>query len=233
MDRFDKLLQELIRDYPNDQWIEHFLSLHESDIEQDIRMQISVYKSALHSLDESSWQALKAKVNKLFKQSDSIRGKQQFFNQLNEVLAYKYLKDHGYSNITFVPEGTKEGVKSPDLEFEEQGKKGLCEVKTINKSDEELNRCEVFDSSIYAELSDGFINKFKFHLDNAQEKMPNSNSKKLVYMVVHFDDLLLSFFSKYEKEILSIIEKEYADLEIFVQVGLVGNRNIHYVPKNA
>ena len=230
MDRFDTLLQDLASEHPNDCWITRYQALYEFDDEQYIRNQLSIYKDAINSLDEIAWKALLGKIKKLFKQNDPLRGKQQFFNQLNEALAYKFLKNCGYSNIVFISEGRE---KTPDNKFEQDKYKGLCEVKTINKSKEEYDRVETYDSSEYANLGEGFINKFKYHIDNALEKMPDPDLRKLVYLIVHFDDVLLSFFWVYEEQILSLIKEKYPSLEIFIQVGLVGNRYIHYVPNNS
>src|ERR1039458_3272431 len=64
------------------------------------------------------------------------RGWQALFDRLNEAKAYRYLTKIGCSSVVFIPRTIKQ---TPDSEGWLEGQQILCEVKTINISDEEVN----------------------------------------------------------------------------------------------
>ena len=118
--------------------------------------------------------SLKEKIEKLFKSNSRGRGKQPFFNELNEELVYEYLKKCGCYDLSFPLEGKVQGLKMSDLEFKENGNFGMCEVKTISVSDVEKKRFtegEVYPGSVYSSLDLGFLNKLKSDIDNSLTKM--------------------------------------------------------------
>ncbi|MCK9606635.1 MAG: hypothetical protein M0R33_09320 [Methylomonas sp.] len=134
----------------------------------------------------------------------------------------------------FLPERGSIGLKTSDLSFEENSAYGLCEVKTIGVSDEELDRYEkgeVFSTTVYRELGEGFFNKLGSLIENALEKMQEPIEKKLIFFVVHFDDHALYFFSTYEKEIKRFVGLKYPSIEIYFQMALNVDKRIHYIPQ--
>jgi hypothetical protein len=236
MCRFGSLIAELNKSFQDDWWLKEYQSVIDSNFDGLLRAQVSIYDTALCSLDENACVTLKKKITPLFKQNSGRRGKHQFFNQLNEALAYKYLIDRGCTNIMFLPERSREGLKTADLSFEEKASAGLCEVKTINISEEEHDRFEaeeVFAASVYRELDEGFFKKLRSDIDNALEKMQEPVEKKLVFFVIHFDDMAHYFFQTHKKQITRCLGEEYPSTEIYIRVGLNTNMRIHHVPKSA
>ena len=93
-------------------------------------------EQAWQKLDPDAWAFLKDKAQRYLTVKDSNgRGWQQLFDILNEAYAYNFLKDDGCSNVKFIQESS---LSSPDLKAEKDGCKVLCEVKTINISDDEV-----------------------------------------------------------------------------------------------
>jgi hypothetical protein len=88
MPGFHQLIVELERKFPDDWWIK---SRRESeDLMPGSFPQVQFYEKALQTLDEESWTILSEKARKTFLEPPSDRGKYQFFNLLNEALAYEY-----------------------------------------------------------------------------------------------------------------------------------------------
>jgi len=87
-----------------------------------------MYSLALNCLDEKSWERLKRKAEEMFKENRSRRGKQAFFNILNETFAYQYLITLGNTNVTLLSERKKH--KTPDISYGSEVIQ-YCEVKTI------------------------------------------------------------------------------------------------------
>ena len=93
-------------------------------------------EQAWQKLDPDAWTFLKDKAQRyLTVKNSNGRGWQQLFDILNEAYAYNFLKDDGCSNVQFIQESS---LSSPDLKAEKNECKVLCEVKTINISDDEV-----------------------------------------------------------------------------------------------
>lgn len=93
-------------------------------------------EQAWQKLAPDAWAFLKDKAQRYLTVKDSKgRGWQQLFDIINEAYAYNFLKDDGCSNIQFIPSSPR---RSPDLKAEKNGCTVLCEVKTINISDDEV-----------------------------------------------------------------------------------------------
>jgi hypothetical protein len=97
----------------------------------------------LARLDPKAWRDLIEKVLPCSCSKQESRGWQQFWDLLNESRGYVLLKDRGYSEITFVePEVLKKGQPSKHAEFigESSSSRAIIEVKTINRSEDDLER---------------------------------------------------------------------------------------------
>jgi hypothetical protein len=68
---------------------------------------------------------------------DKARVLQPLYNTLNEAKGHNHLTRIGCANVHFIPESAIEGQKTPDLGADAQGRKVLCDIKTINISDKE------------------------------------------------------------------------------------------------
>ena len=109
-------------------------------------------------LDAESWKALKSEARAYLTRHDpNGRGWQQLIDVLNQARAHNYLVELGCSGVRFVPRGTKE---TPDLEGTLDTRKVLCEVKTINISEQEANRRNSGQGGyISNSLNDQFLKK--------------------------------------------------------------------------
>ena len=70
-------------------------------------------ENELSGLDADQWDFLKDKIRPRLTSRDERRGWSQFFETLNEVRGYVYLKRIGCSGIRFIP--SESGKKTPDL----------------------------------------------------------------------------------------------------------------------
>lgn len=207
MDKIKELIDEVVQLYPTDDFFRTFWS--DIEVLESIRRKYIELNAYLSVIDTDSWRVLKAKAIEHFKDHREGQRKQGFFNQLNESKAYSYLKKSGCVNLRFIPE---EKNKTPDIEGKYQDNRILCEVKTIDISEDEINRrrnSEVYDISVYCKLSKGFVNKFKSAFENAKSKFFDySKTDKdilMVYFVISFDDFVGYYNENYEQQLKSIV----------------------------
>lgn len=96
----------------------------------------AVWEKELQSLDPAAWTCLRSKASHYLKRRERGRGHQQRFDALGEAFAYNHLRQSaGCSKVSFIPE---RDVRTPDLEGVLGCGRILCEVKTINISDDEV-----------------------------------------------------------------------------------------------
>jgi hypothetical protein len=162
----------------------------------------------LQALDLNSWKDLKHKASSYLMKPDYAKGGwwHQLIETLNEARGYNYLKDIGCSSIKFIPSAIINGVEAPDLKGELNNFSVLCEVKTINISDEEayarrFGACR----TITDQLGDGFFNKLMSDLLKAQRQMKayddGENIRRIAYVIIDFDDALGEYKEDYFHEI--------------------------------
>ncbi|HLQ24458.1 MAG TPA: hypothetical protein VK138_01110 [Acidiferrobacterales bacterium] len=166
------------------------------------------YEREFQRLDAVSWKNLKDEARPYLTAFDTKgRGQQQLISILNQARAYNYLIDLGCSRLCFIPRAKKMGQETPDLEGELNGRKVLCEVKTIQPSKDEVNRQQEGDVDSTTNLLDEkFIyDKLKPTLCKAKSQMKsydNSDEVKCVaFMVVNFDDFLGEYKAEYFAQI--------------------------------
>jgi hypothetical protein len=162
----------------------------------------------LQALDLNSWKVLKHKASSYLTKPDYVKGGwwHQLIEALNEARGYNYLKSIGCSNIKFIPSAIINGVETPDLKGELNNFSILCEVKTINISDEEAyTRRSGGCRTITDQLGDGFLNKLASDLLKAQRQMKayddGENVRRIAYVIIDFDDLLGEYKEDYFYEI--------------------------------
>ncbi|MGB9366215.1 MAG: PIN domain-containing protein [Xanthobacteraceae bacterium] len=158
----------------------------------------------LQRLDLASWEVLKSEAKLLLTARDAVRGWQALFDILNHAKAYNHLKKLGCTEIAFVPRATRQ--QTPDLKAVIDGKKLLCEVKTINPSDDEaLRRQTASVGTIRDRLESGFFNKLASDLARAKAQMlaydAEATTRKVVYVIVNFDDHLHEYADRYQTQI--------------------------------
>jgi hypothetical protein len=93
------------------------------------------WERTLQGLDPNAWEHLKDECRpRLNARSHAGRGWEQLFDILNEARAYNFLRFVGGTEVHFIP---RDDEKTPDLECYLSPARVLCEVKSINISDDE------------------------------------------------------------------------------------------------
>ena len=167
----------------------------------------------LEGLEQTAWESLKNEAKQyLVRKDKSGRGWQQLFDILNQAYGYNYLKTLQCTTIRFVPRSTKEGVETPDIEGESNSGRVLCEVKTMNISQDEVQaRHEVKVRSIKNQLEQPFFGKLDSIITKAKSQLsaydPRDEAKHCVYICICFDDLV----GHYEDEYLGQIDRHLTD----------------------
>jgi hypothetical protein len=164
----------------------------------------------LVGLDSASWGCLKAEIVPLMTKRSSARGWRELFDKLNEAKGYNYLVRIGCTDVKFIP---RSSAKTPDLRGSLGATKVLCEIKTINISENE-SACRNNGSvrEISTQLQVGFFNKLKSDLEKARDQMttycPAVGTKKIAYVIINYDDMLHEYEAAYSTQINSFLATE-------------------------
>lgn len=153
----------------------------------------AVLEEELQSLDDESWIQLRSEASELCLHHSVDRGWNKLFEKLNEAKGYRFLQSLGCENIIFIPRSKKNGIETPDLEAKLNDGYVLCEVKTINVSDSLLSaRRNIKVRDVQSTLPEGLKNKLKDVVAKAHSQLSvyRDNAKKLIYLVISFDDEL-------------------------------------------
>jgi hypothetical protein len=163
------------------------------------------WERELQGLDNAAWQALRDEaLPYLSRRSSGGRGWQQLFDILGQARAYNYLKQSvGCSTVRFIP---RSNVETPDLEGFLLSGRMLCEVKTVNISDEEVRARKTpaarFNSD---QLPEGFFRKLDSDILKAKRQLPANdpacNERHLVYVNICFDDWVGTYRTNYAQQI--------------------------------
>jgi hypothetical protein len=176
------------------------------------------WEGALQSLDTDAWECLKNEASpRLMASNKRGRGWQGLFDILNQAHAYNYLKRIGCTGVVFVPR-TK--TKTPDLEGWIDGGKILCEVKTLNISDDEIQgRRGGIVRNFAIRLEAGFFGKLRDAIAAAQHQMcvfdTLGSARHMVYVSPCFDDFLGECKEEYFRQIDDhLVEHPFDGIEI-------------------
>jgi len=152
-------------------------------------------EDALEALDSVAWEFLRKEASDRTKW-DAKRGQTQLIDILNQARAYSYLRKIDCSDIYFIPRSNKKGGKTPDLQGALGQIKVICEVKTINVSDNEAlrrrgGRSRHNDPPL--NLEKGFFKKIKSCLVIAKNQMEACAEGKevmlIIYIILNFDNI--------------------------------------------
>ena len=229
MPRFHELVEELEKQFPTDWWI---ASRRESAriLDENSFPQIAVYDHALCTLDDDSWAILSEKAREVFSEPRNDRGKHQFFNLLNEALAYEHLILEGFNSVRLLRANSRN--KSPDICYRTDSEIRYCEVKTIGVSDEELARTksdEAFSSAIYSSLNHKFFAKLCSTISTAKKQIEAVKGNGSVYLIIYFDDFAFDHYETYKNQITEFLASAFSTQEVIVRVNIANARYIfHY-----
>jgi hypothetical protein len=181
------------------------------------------WEKELQGLDTDAWQCLKGKASPYLKRKDNCRGWQQLFDALGEASAYNYLRrSEGCSKVWFVPESDG---RTPDLEGVRDGVRVLCEVKTINISDDEVRarRGPPAVRKVSDRLMEGFFRKLDSDISIAKGQLqsydPGSDARHLLYINICFDDWLGFYGEDYLGQISQHLLATPPNIEVVVKTG--------------
>lgn len=164
----------------------------------DKKLAYEDWEKDLQGLDSDAWNCYKDRMHPLLNKK-SKRGWQAVFDVRNEVKGYNYLRSIGCKDISFISPSRKQQQKTPDLRGSLQDEEILCEVKTINISEDEIEARHsiAVQKATTQQLSEGFCGKFVCTLVNAQGQLkaydPRHQARWLVYMLINFDDFLAAY----------------------------------------
>lgn len=191
------------------------------------------WERTLQTLDLDAWEFLRNEARPYLTCRDGKgRGWEQLFNILNQARAYSYLKATGCSNIRFIPRADAQGLETPDVEAVLGSNRLLCEVKSVNNSQDEVNaRTKLTVRSIAIRLDPGFFKKLQSDIDKAKNQMyaydQCGTTARLVYINLRFDDFLAQCKEDYFRQI-----DEYLSENPVTAVNLVfsNDRTAFYKP---
>ena len=167
-------------------------------------------EAVLSVLDGEAWKVLKGAASAHLSQPSRHKGRgwQALFDALSEARGYAYLHKTGCTDIHFV---ARRDGPTPDIEATKDGRRVLCEVKTINISDDEAGRRRLFytgtpvASRTPTELGLPYLSKLSKTLANAVRQLnaadPTSAARRIVFAVLNFDDWVGDYYPAYFREI--------------------------------
>lgn len=232
-----ELINKVKEKYPNDHFFDEIKDFLK---EPTAASQYKAYETALSYLDENSLKIMIDKALIAFKsnykpkrvsgdQSGEKINKRSFFDHLNEVFGYQFLVQKGYENVRLLAEDKNKKNKTPDLEYEKNGIKYYCDVKTINRSDDDIERfrCrKVFSALVYEELSSPFLTKISSAIQSASDQIKSKNTAGMVFLFINFDDFTLAHYQRYKEQIIELLLSQTMP-EIYIKVHLTANKWIH------
>jgi len=166
--------------------------------------------AVLSALDGDDWTVLKAEAaRRLVRPSNQTgRGWQALFDVVSEARGYAYLCQLGCTNIHFIP---RDDGPTPDIEATTEGRRVLCEVKTINISDDEAGRRRrVYSGTPVAsrtptDLGAAYLSKLSKILTHAVRQLdaadPSRAARRIIFVVLNFDDWVGDYYPAYFREI--------------------------------
>jgi hypothetical protein len=181
------------------------------------------YERSLQSLDLRAWEALKEKVAPRLTARHAKRGWTQLFDTLGEADAYNHLKSTlGCTSVTFIPESSKKHHKTPDLEGVYAEGQILCEAKTINISDSEIDaigESHVRNGDFHRELTPEFLGKLTKVIGEAKSQIEafddGTGARHLVYVTIYFDDWLGRFHEQHSRDIDTYLAANPPGVEVY------------------
>jgi len=173
------------------------------------------WEALLQDLDPKSLETfLRKAAGKVSAQRNPDRGWSQLVESMNEVRGYQYAHSLGYTTVHLLDE---QAHPFPDIEAYNANGKCLIEVKTIQKSDEELRkRGQVQSEELGLPIRlRRLIKKRYSHAVKQISGHPLADSaRKICYMVINLD--LRTLLAKENKRLLEVfIQELQTEVEIY------------------
>ncbi|WNB76446.1 hypothetical protein [Methylomonas koyamae] len=189
-------------------------------------------------LDTESWRYLKNEARPYLTSKQNSRGWEQLISILNQARAYNHLFDIGCQDIRFIPRAVIEGIKTPDLVGTLNGRRVVCEVKTINVSDIETDRRNSGGVGASSDvLEPGFFKKLKSDLNQAKRQLDAHDNSDgcmhIAFVVPNFDDFLAEYKANYFQQIDEYLGRETAPCLEVVFFNQITTFHVKVALKNA
>jgi hypothetical protein len=158
-------------------------------------------------LDTEAWEHLKGEAFSYLTARDAKgRGWEQLISILNQARAHNYLTEIGCSRVRFIPRAKRRGQETPDLEGDLKGRRVICEVKTINRSQAEVNKQQAGRAGSTRNFLDApFFKKLDSGLTKAKRQMDafggGEEAKCIAFIVINFDEWLGEYKCEYFAQI--------------------------------
>jgi hypothetical protein len=169
-------------------------ALNQTLLERGKREYFEKIEVTLQGLDEVAWAAIKKKLKRWPKvRAHEHRALEPLYELLNEAKGYNYLKGIGCSNVRFVSVSTRQNEKTPDLAAEHRGQRVLCDVKTINRSYNEVERARIGGVATSPErVPEELVAKIRKTAESARAQIncydPDGTAQRIAYFVVSYDE---------------------------------------------
>jgi hypothetical protein len=188
------------------------------------------YERAFAKLDEESWSNLVRKAVMHFHETRPHQVKGPFFDQLNDAFAYSWLLRQHFQQVRVLREnsGSRQS-RQPDIAYEHQGVRYLCDTKTINSSVQELQNRKTIayrDSARYAVLHPTLLKKYDDAIQNGKEQISANGEHGLVFVVAWLDDFTMTYGATHRQTIRTHLRRQ--TFPVVVQFGL-DPRSIEHV----
>ncbi|WP_144079039.1 hypothetical protein [Nitrospina gracilis] len=200
----------------------YFQNFHDSIRNESKRRVWLRREKEFQGLNQIAWDQFKTKVkdSNYLTVNSELRGWEQLIGLLNEVRGYNYLKNLDCVDIHFLP---NESNETPDLEGKFAEEIILCEVKTLNISDEESERRNgLVAGEVLNFLPEGFMDKLGKAIDKAHNQCFSfkPNARRIVYININFDDFLGESKQDYYKQIDQYLsnKENFPDIEIVFHI---------------
>ena len=158
----------------------------------------------LSMLDDDDWNDLKSRAVAVVHQRVAGRGWQALFDTLNEANGYVYLRKLGCTSIRFISRSSR---KTPDLGAFQGETRVLCEVKTINVSQDEADKRAMIGQgfvvvgSVSTQVRAAMLNKItatvKAAIDQLDSEDPQREARRIAFTVLNFDDWVGDYQTEY------------------------------------
>ena len=168
--------------------MDNYFGIYDSPVlESGTEGQFTEWESLLQALDSQSFMIFLDKATRYVTKRHDTRGWDQLVACMNEVRGYEYALALGYTNARLLANRSQ---SYPDVEASKADEKCLMEVKTIQKSDFDIDRRGRIQTEELG-LPKGLKDKFRGVYSKACRQILgrpwNGQAKRICYMVINVD----------------------------------------------
>ena len=233
MHRVLELMSATRAAHPSDTF---FDSLEQSLTQRSLKHRFyGAYERAFAKLDQESWTNLVSKAVARFHDSRPHQLKGPFFDQLSDAFAYCWLLGQKFQHVEVLREQNgSHQPKQPDIAYQHQGVRYLCDTKTINTSVQELQSRKVIayrDSSRYAVLHPTLLKKYDDAIEKGRAQIGATGKHGLVFVVAWLDDFTMTYAAAHRQAIRTHLRKQAFPVVVQFGLGPHSVEHIRHLPR--